>query len=116
MALVFRGVTCAPIDNFDATAPDGAVIGIVGDTGAGKSRLLRLAAGLDRPVPGVVKASSDVKLLGPDDPLNLAPSPVLLIDQTFARHDALVRDRALIALDRIRRAGATVLIVSHEEE
>jgi len=116
MALVFRGVTCAPIDNFDAIAPDGTIVGIIGDSGSGKSRLLRLAAGVDKPAPGVVKASGDAKLLGPEDPLNLAPSPVLLIDQTFARHDALVRDRALIALDRIRRAGATILIVSYEEE
>ena len=57
-----------------------------------------------------------MKLLGPDDPLNLAPTPVLLIDQTFNRQDMLVRDRAAVALDRIRRAGATTLFISHEED
>ena len=41
---------------------------------------------------------------------------MLLIDQTFGRQDPLVRERAAIALDRIRRAGATTLLVSHEEE
>jgi lipopolysaccharide transport system ATP-binding protein len=41
---------------------------------------------------------------------------VLLIDQTFARHDLLARERAALALDRLRRAGSTVLVVSHEEE
>jgi ABC-type methionine transport system ATPase subunit len=116
MALAFRGVTCAPIENFDAVAPDGVVVGIIGDSGAGKSRLLRLAAGLERPSSGTVKASGDVKLLGPDDPLNLAPAAVILIDQTFGRQDMMVRDRAAVALDRIRRAGATTLLVSHEED
>ena len=30
-------------------APDGAVVGIIGENGSGKSRLLRLAAGLESP-------------------------------------------------------------------
>src|SRR5204862_2309331 len=114
MALAFRGVTCSPIENLDAVAPDGVVVGIIGDTGSGKSRLLRLAAGVDRPTSGTVKASGEAKLLGPDDPLNLAPTPILLIDQTFNRHDMLVRARATVALDRIRRAGATTLLVSRQ--
>jgi lipopolysaccharide transport system ATP-binding protein len=116
MSIAFRGVTCAPLENFESTAPDGVVAGIIGDTGAGKTRLLRVAAGLDVPKSGTVKTSGDVKLLGPEDPLNLAPVPVLLIDQTFARQDLMWRERAAIALDRIRRAGATVLLVSHEED
>src|SRR5215831_13699373 len=116
MALTFRGVTCAPLENFEAVAPDGVVVGIIGDSGSGKSRLLRVAAGLDRPSAGTVQTSGDPKLLGPDDALNLAPAPILLIDQTFSKQDALVRDRAAVALDRIRRAGATTLLVSHEEE
>ena len=76
---------------------------------------MRLAAGLDKPSAGTVKASGDVKYLGPDDALNLPPAPVLLIDQTFARNDLLARERAAIALDRIRRAGATTLLVSHDD-
>jgi lipopolysaccharide transport system ATP-binding protein len=116
MSLVFRSVSSAPLDNFDATAPDGTIVGIIGENGSGKSRLLRIAAGMEPTTTGSVKASGDVKLLGPDDPLNLAPAPVLLIDQTFARQDAVVRERAAVALDRIRRAGATVLLVSHEED
>jgi lipopolysaccharide transport system ATP-binding protein len=54
--------------------------------------------------------------MGPDDTLNLAPAPVLLIDRTFGYQDLLVRERAAVALDRIRRAGATTLLISHEEE
>jgi lipopolysaccharide transport system ATP-binding protein len=42
--------------------------------------------------------------------------PVLLIENTFALQDAVARERAAIALDGLRRSGATVLLVSHEEE
>jgi lipopolysaccharide transport system ATP-binding protein len=116
MALAFKDVSGAPIQNLDAAAPDGVVIGIIGDNGSGKSQLLRLAAGVQDPSTGSVVTSGDAKLLGPDDPLSLSPSPVLLIDQTFARQDLLTRERACIALDRIRRAGATTLLVSHDED
>src|ERR1041385_1659872 len=94
MSLAFKCVSSVPLDGFDATAPDGTVVGIIGETGSGKSRLLRVAAGLDQPLSGTVKASGDVKFLGPDDALNLTPAPVLLIDQTFARQDRVVRERS----------------------
>jgi ABC-type sulfate/molybdate transport systems ATPase subunit len=116
MALAFRHVTAAPLQDFDATAPDGFVIGVIGENGSGKNKLLRLGAGLDKPESGSVAASGPAKLLGPLDALSLSPAPVLLIEHTFARHDALVRDRAALALDRLRRGGSTVLLVSHEEE
>src|SRR3954449_13500806 len=115
MSLAFRQVSAPPLAGLDAAAPDGVVIGILGEDGAGKSRLLRLAAGLEKPVSGTVDAAAG-KLLGPGDPLDLAPVRVLCIDHTFAHHDALVRERAAIALDRLRRAGTTVLLVSHEED
>lgn len=115
MAIVFRGVTCAPLDHLDVAAPDGVVIGVIGDADSGKSRLLRVAAGLDKPTAGMVKVSGDAKYLGPGDPLNLPPAPVLLIDRTFDVNDMLVRERATIALDRIRRAGGTMLVVSHDD-
>jgi hypothetical protein len=116
MALAFRHVNAAPLTDFDATAPGGFVVGIVGENGSGKGKLLRLAAGLDQPESGSVEASGPARLLGPLDPLSLSPAAVLLIEHTFARHDPLVRSRATLALDRFRRAGATVLVVSHEED
>jgi ABC-type sulfate/molybdate transport systems ATPase subunit len=115
MALMFRQITSPPLQHFDAAAPDGVVIGVIGDNGAGKSQLLQVAAGVLRAEAGTVEASAAPRLLGPGDALNLAPAPVLLIDHTFARQDQLVRERAAIALDRMRRNGATVLLVSHEE-
>ena len=116
MAIAFRRVCSAPLVDFDAAAPDGVVIGIIGEDGAGQARIVRLAAGMERPSSGAVEASGAVCYLGPDDPLNLPATPVLMIDHTFARHDALVRERAAIALDRLRRSGSTVLLVSHEED
>jgi len=116
MPLAFREVQAPPLISFDATAPDGAIIGIAGENGSGKSRLLRLAAGIDLPVAGAVERPAGPRLLGPLDPLNLAPTPLLLIDQTLAQHDALVRERSSVALDRMRRNGSTVLLVSHDED
>jgi len=116
MALTFRRVTSSPLREFDAAAPDGVVIGIVGECGAGKGRLLRLAAGVEHPDSGTVERSGAARLLGPLDKLDLSAAAVLLIEHTFAAQDAVARERAAIALDGLRRAGTTVLLVSHEEE
>jgi energy-coupling factor transporter ATP-binding protein EcfA2 len=116
MAIFFWQVVCPPLQGLDAVAPDGAVIGIIGENGSGKSCLLRLAAGLETPVSGAVEAGASRRLLGPDDPLDLSPVGLLLLEHTLARQDALVRQRTARALDQLRRAGTTVLLVSHEEE
>lgn len=116
MAIVFRQVHCPPLTGLDASAPDGAVIGIVGENGSGKSTLLRVAAGLAKPASGAVEAAAPRRFLGPDDALDFSPVAVLAMEHTLARHDALERQRTAVALDRLRRAHATVLLVSHEEE
>jgi lipopolysaccharide transport system ATP-binding protein len=46
--------------------------------------------------------------------LNLAPAAVIALDQTLAAQDALARARTLIGLDRLRRAGSTILLASHD--
>src|ERR1019366_5208285 len=96
MSLAFRNVTSAPLENLDVVAPDGTVVGIIGENGSGKSRLLRPPAGLETPTSGSIQASGDVRWLGPDDALNLAPAPVLLIDRTFGHQDLVVRERAAV--------------------
>jgi hypothetical protein len=116
MAVSFRRVSAGPLHDFDAAAPDGVVIGILGEDGAGKGQLLRLAAGQEKPAAGVVEKSGAARLLGPDDPLDLTPTPLLCLEHTFSRHDAVIRERASIDLDRLRRSGTTVLLVSHEED
>jgi energy-coupling factor transporter ATP-binding protein EcfA2 len=118
MALAFRRITCDPLTDFEAAAPDGVVIGVIGESGAGKSRLLRLAAGIDQPDAGSVEVSGPARLLGPNEALNLTltPTPVLLLDQAFALQDLATRERSAIALDLLRRAGTTTLLVSSEED
>jgi energy-coupling factor transporter ATP-binding protein EcfA2 len=100
----------------DAIAPDGAAIGIIGEDGAGTSTLLRLAAGLEQPQGGSVAVGAKHRFLGPTDPLNFAPVDTLLLDHALAFHDRLVRTRAVMALDRLRQSGTTILFTSHEED
>jgi len=116
MAIEFRAVEFAPLTKLTVSAPDGAVIGIVGEHGAGKSALLRLAAGIERPQAGQIIASGSRRYLGPGDPLDFSPAGLLAINNTLARADAFERAQAQIALDALRVAGATVLLVSHETE
>jgi ABC-type polysaccharide/polyol phosphate transport system ATPase subunit len=115
MALAFRRVTSGPLQSFDAAAPDGVVVGVIGEKGSGKGRLLSVAAG-EEAASGSVERTGAVRRLGPDAPLDLSPVPILLIEHTFARQDALVREQAAVALDGLRRAGTTTLLVSHEED
>jgi len=116
MAIVFRRVVSPPFAEFDATAPGGAIIGLIGEDGSGKGALLRLAAGPAKPQSGAVEAGEPRRLLGPADALDFSSAAVLAMEHTLARHDALVRQRAAISLERLRRAGTTVLLVSHEED
>ncbi len=116
MAVAFRQVGFPPLGDFTASAPDGAVIGIIGENGAGKGALLRLAAGLERPAAGEVSIRGAAKFLGEDAALDLGNADVLLLDQTLARRDAVQRAQAAAGLESARRRGATILLVSHEEE
>lgn len=116
MAVAFRNVSFPPLVDLSISAPDGAVIGIIGEDGAGKRALLRLAAGLERPAAGEVLAKGSRRLLDASAGLDLSPVDILLLDHALARHDALVRVRAAMELERLRRGGGTVLFVSHEEE
>lgn len=114
MAIEFRGVEFPPLHNLTVSAPNSAVIGVIGEKGAGKSALLRLAADLEKPQAGDVVCEGSRRYLGLADQLQLSPVDLLLIENSFAQHDALVRARALVGIDRLRSSGTTVLMVSHE--
>jgi lipopolysaccharide transport system ATP-binding protein len=101
MPLAFRHVTLEPLRNFDAEVPDGVVIGVIGENGSGKGRLLRLAAGIELPASGQVERSG--------------AEPVVLFGETLASQDALQREKTAMAFDGLRRAGKTVFLISHEE-
>jgi ABC-type multidrug transport system ATPase subunit len=114
MAIEFRGVRFPPLRDLTVSAPNGAVIGVVGEKGAGKAALLRLASGQAMPEAGEVIAEGERRYLGPLDALQLSPVDILLMEHSLAHHDALVRARAVAGIDRLRSAGTTVLMVSHE--
>jgi signal transduction histidine kinase len=100
MALAFRRVTSLPLRDFDAAAPDGVLIAVIGENGSGKGRLLRLAAGLERSESGVVERPPHARFIGPNEKLDLSPIPLLALEHSLARLDAFERERAAVAIDR----------------
>ncbi len=114
MAIEFRGVTYPPLRDLTVAAPNGSVIGVVGENGAGKATLLQLALGTFQPDAGEVIATGERRYVGPADALQFSPAGILLLEHSLARQDALVRARALAEIGNLRRSGGTVLMVSHE--
>ena len=115
MSIEFRNVSAGALKGLTAAAPAGAIIGVIGGKNSGVSELLKLACGVIPPEQGEVKAGEQRRFVALGDALNLAPSDVLALDQALATQDALVRARTLLGLDRLRRAGTTVLLASHED-
>ncbi len=109
MAIHFQDVTLAPLNQFTASAPDSAIIGIIGLKGSGKAALLQLAAGIAEPASGTVTAPSVRRLIRLGEPLNFSPAGILALDAALSCQDALVRERAFIGLERLRRTGTTIL-------
>ncbi len=115
MAIAFKKVTLTPLQAFTASAPNSALVGLIGEHGSGKGALLKVAAGTAAPASGSVSGGKNRRYLGPGDEPNFNPADVILLDNTLALHDAIARDRAAVALDRCRRQGATILLASHDE-
>jgi len=115
MAIEFRSVSSGPLKSFTASAPSGAIIGVIGGKNSGVTELLKLAGGVTEPEHGDVTAGPQRRFVTLGDSLNLAPADVLAMNQALATQDALVRARTLPGLDRLRRAGTTVFIASHED-
>lgn len=116
MAIHFREASHAPLQQVTVSAPDGALIGVIGEEASGVHQLLRLAAGLDAPQSGEVRFDTAARYLGPLDPIQLSPVSTLALDHTLAHADALVRARAITGIERLRKTGATILIASHDLE
>jgi lipopolysaccharide transport system ATP-binding protein len=114
MSIEFRNVTLAPLSGFTAVAPSGVIIGVIGEKSSGVTELLKLAGGAVQPAEGEIVSGPERRFVALGDSLNLAPSAVLALDQALATQDAVVRARTLTGLDRLRRAGTTVLLASHE--
>jgi len=116
MAIEFRGVEFAPLRNLTVSAPDSAVIGVVGQHGSGKTALLRLAAGLEQPTTGSVLCEGVRLYLGTCGAFAATNIGLLALDQTLAQLDALEREKWLVMIDGLRSQAATVLIASHQAD
>jgi energy-coupling factor transporter ATP-binding protein EcfA2 len=116
MSIELRDISYGPLKGVSAWAPQGAIIGVVGEKGSGTSDLLRLMAGLAQPESGEVFAPENRRFVGESDPVTPAPVDVLAIDNALSKYDALVRARTFVGLDRLRKSGATVVIASNEED
>jgi ABC-type methionine transport system ATPase subunit len=114
MAIEFRGVDFAPLRQVTVSAPESAVIGIVGEKGSGKTALLRLASGLDQPAAGSVECEVPRHYLGWCDEVELPGSGLVCLDQTLAKLDGFRLAQTMAAIDCFRGAGGTLLISSHD--
>lgn len=116
MSIEFREAVGAALQAFTGSVPDGAIIGVTGEDSPALAELLRFAAGNAQPVSGEVTASTPRRLISVGDPLNLAPVASLALEHAFAARDELVQARARIGLERLRRSGTSVLLLSHDPD
>lgn len=115
MSLEFRNAVLAPLSGISVVAPPGVIIGVIGEKASGVTELLKLAGGAVQPQSGEVVAGPERRYVALGESLNLALAAVIALDHALAIQDAVVRARTLTGLDRMRRAGATVLLASHED-
>jgi ATP-binding cassette subfamily F protein 3 len=104
---VLRGVT--------VDLPDGAHVGLVGPNGGGKSTLLRIIAGLETPVGGVVqRAQGDRLVYVAQEPL-LVPGRSVFEEALSARAELLALEQELAeAADALAGASADQADAAHE--
>src|SRR5215469_10933663 len=115
MSIEFRNIAAAPLAEFNAVAPSGAIIGVIGEKSSGISELMKITGGVLEPSSGEITAPPERRYVALGETLNLAPAAVIALDQALAAQDAMVRARTLTALDRLRRSGSTILIASYED-
>jgi lipopolysaccharide transport system ATP-binding protein len=111
----FRGVRHGILRNINASAPDGAFIGIVGLRGSGKAALLRVASGLDKPEGGEVIAPASRRLIALGQQLDFSPVGLLALDAALSCQDPVTKAQAAHAFSAMQRAGTTVLLSSYDE-
>ena len=115
MSLDFRDVSFGSVSGLNISAPAGAIIGLLGEKGSCITEILQLAAGVEVPASGAITGPANRRYTGPGDAVSPAPVDILAIDHALGKYDAVVRARTIVGLDRLRRAGSTILIASHEE-
>lgn len=113
MAIEFREIVRDAVF-LSESVPDGAIIGITGDDTEALSTILRLATGDQIPTAGQVLSSEPRRYLGPAGPLQFSPTGTLALDHTFACVGPVVLARCREGLERLRRAGTSILLASQD--
>ncbi|HEY2104497.1 MAG TPA: hypothetical protein VGH29_01850, partial [Candidatus Binataceae bacterium] len=83
---------------FSLTAPDASIIGIIEEG----------------PEPFAAQAAATAINIAVDEPIPDLPGNYLL-DHTLSRADSLAKSKAVARLVQLRRAGATIALLSHDE-
>jgi lipopolysaccharide transport system ATP-binding protein len=111
MPVRLEGVCLAPLRDVSLAFEDGTVVGLVGPDGAGKSALLRSAAGCAGRsvlIEAGPRAREELAEAWASDP------EVVLIDHALALVDGAAQVRAIQQIHKLRRRGVVVLISSHD--
>lgn len=116
MAVVFRDAVCPPLQQFNASAPDGAVIGLIGHPAGGVTTLLHLAAGLTQPESGAVEARGNRRLISAPSSTVPEDAAVVAVEYALDVAEPLERFQLSRRLEDQRRRGASILIASHHAE
>lgn len=114
MPIEFRQAAGEALRPLTASVPAGAIVGVTGEDSPALRELPRLAAGVIAPASGEIESGTPRRLISVTDSLNFAPVSTLVLDHALATRDELVRARARIGIERLRRGGASILLVSHE--
>lgn len=114
MSVTFLRAAARTLAPLEASVPDGAVVGVTGEEDSGICEVAYLAAGMLQPESGSVASGEPRRLVGPTDALNLAPAATLVLHHALATRGKVVRGRARIAIERLRRQGASILVISQE--
>jgi ATP-binding cassette subfamily B protein len=114
VAFAYPGGATPVLQGIDLSIPRGSRVGVVGETGAGKSTLVDLILGLLQPTEGRILIDDTV--LGPinrrawQDHLAHVPQTLFLADASIAENIALGVPMQEIDLERVRRAASLAML------
>ncbi len=100
MAIQFRQAAAPELQPFTGEVPAGAIVGLTGGDSAALDAVCRLAEGVERPASGAVETEGST----------------MVLRHAFSRMGAFERARARLDVEEARRGGASVLLLSHEQD
>jgi len=110
----YPDVSFPAIKNLNLVIPRGAVFGIVGSTGAGKTTVVDILLGLLRPTSGEIRIDDsplrDENIRSWQATLGYVPQDIFLIDDSIAANIAFGVDKKNVDYDKVRRVAKVAQI------